>query len=53
MAPEAVQQSSHMGKAMDIWSVGCVVIEMATGKVSFVIISDVHEFLDHAACPYV
>ena len=31
MAPEVVKQSGHTQKA-DIWSVGCLVVEMFTGE---------------------
>ncbi len=31
MAPEVVKQSGHTQKA-DIWSVGCLVVEMLTGE---------------------
>ena len=31
MAPEVVKQSVHTQKA-DIWSVGCLVVEMLTGE---------------------
>lgn len=34
MAPEVVKQSGHTSKA-DIWSVGCVIVEMLTGEHPF------------------
>ncbi|KAG9390246.1 Protein kinase domain [Carpediemonas membranifera] len=32
IAPEAVTDPQHVGRQSDIWSVGCCIIEMATGK---------------------
>jgi len=36
MAPEVFMKSNTEGhgRAADIWSIGCVIIEMASGKVS-------------------
>lgn len=37
MAPEVFMKSNTEGhgRAADIWSIGCVIIEMASGKVCF------------------
>jgi len=44
MAPEVLRGESY-GRACDVWSVGCVIIEMATGKPPW----NAHEHSNHLA----
>ena len=39
MAPEIFQSNEGHGRAADIWSLGCVIIEIATGKVFYILLS--------------
>ncbi|GIL61427.1 hypothetical protein Vafri_15876 [Volvox africanus] len=48
MAPEVIKQSGH-GRAADIWSLGCVVIEMATGRAPWSNFSDPYAVMYHVA----
>lgn len=42
MAPEVFMKTNTEGhgRAADIWSVGCVILEMASGKVSYIILKE-------------
>ncbi|GLC48811.1 hypothetical protein PLESTB_000151300 [Pleodorina starrii] len=48
MAPEVIKQSGH-GRAADIWSLGCVVVEMATGRPPWFNFSDPYAVMYHVA----
>ncbi|KAG2449317.1 hypothetical protein HYH02_005472 [Chlamydomonas schloesseri] len=48
MAPEVIKQSGH-GRAADIWSLGCVVIEMATGRAPWANFNDPYAVMYHVA----
>lgn len=48
MAPEVIKQSGH-GKQADIWSVGCTVYEMFTGKPPWCDIEDQVSAMFHIA----
>lgn len=59
MAPEVVKQSGHTRKA-DIWSVGCLVVEMLTGEHPWATLTQMQaifkvrsrSFPSHCACSY-
>mmetsp|Transcript_7427 Transcript_7427/g.10974 ORF Transcript_7427/g.10974 Transcript_7427/m.10974 type:complete len:1073 (+) Transcript_7427:65-3283(+) len=48
MAPEVIKQTGH-GRSADIWSVGCTLMEMYTGKPPFAEYKSVHAVMFHIA----
>ena len=39
LAPEVIERKGH-GKAVDWWSLGCIIFEMITGQPPFLLIND-------------
>ncbi|GBG83140.1 hypothetical protein CBR_g36758 [Chara braunii] len=50
MAPEVAGQSGTLEAASDIWSLGCTVIEMATGRAPWTDVEDAMSALFRIAC---